>query len=80
VNRKIYPTHLFLETYYLQGDYKDLKQWRPFSLLCFDYKIIAKFLTNSLAKVINKLIDPSQTGAGPDTSTKSFPIISQKRE
>jgi exonuclease III len=49
-----------------KGDYKDLKQWRPISLLCFDYKIIAKFLTNSLAKVINKLIDPSQTGAGPD--------------
>jgi hypothetical protein len=63
------------------SDYKDLKQWRPISLLCFDYKIIAKFLTNSLAKVINKLIDPSQTGAGPfKTSTKSFPIISQKRE
>ena len=49
-----------------KGDYKDLKQWRPFSLLCFHYKIIAKFLTNSLAKVINKLIDPSQTGSGPD--------------
>jgi len=26
----------------------------------------ANFLTNSLAKVINKLIDPSQTGAGPN--------------
>ena len=49
-----------------KGDYKDLKQWRPISLLCFDYKIIAKFLTNSFAKVINKSIDPSQTGAGPD--------------
>ena len=50
-----------------KGDYKDLKQWRPISLLRFDYKIIAKLLTNSLAKVIHKLIDPSQTGAGPDT-------------
>lgn len=49
-----------------KGDYEDLKQWRPISLLCFDYKIIAKFLTNNLATVINKLIDPSQTGAGPD--------------
>jgi hypothetical protein len=49
-----------------KGDYKDRKQWRPISLLCFDYQIITIFLTNSLAKVINKLIDPSQTGAGPD--------------
>ena len=47
-----------------KGDYRDLKQWRPISLLCFDYKIITKFLSKNLAKVLNKLIDPNQTGAG----------------
>lgn len=48
-----------------KGDKKDLKQWRPISLLCFDYKIITKFLSGKLSKVIHKLVDIKQTGAGP---------------
>lgn len=48
-----------------KGNKRELKQWRPISLLCFDYKIITKCLTKKFAKVINKLIDINQTGAGP---------------
>ncbi|CAG2250566.1 unnamed protein product [Mytilus edulis] len=49
-----------------KGDKKDLKQWRPISLLCFDYKLITKTLAKRLSKVINKLVDIKQTGAGEE--------------
>ncbi|CAC5386260.1 unnamed protein product [Mytilus coruscus] len=52
-------------SYKNKGNFRDLKQWRPISLLCFDYKIITKTLTKKkMAKVINQLIDVNQTGAG----------------
>ena len=34
----------------------DLKYWRPISLLCLDYKIISKCLTNRFKKVMGNLI------------------------
>lgn len=49
-----------------KGDHRELKNWRPISLLCVDYKIISKVITNRISIFINKLININQTGAGKD--------------
>ncbi|CAC5405319.1 unnamed protein product [Mytilus coruscus] len=59
-------TGLILLVYKNKGNRKDLKQWRPISVLCVDYKILTKFLSKNLSKVINKLLDKNQTGAGQE--------------
>ena len=41
----------------------DLKFWRLISLLCLDYKIISKCLTNRVKRVMGNLIDIDQTAA-----------------
>lgn len=38
------------------------KNWRPISLLNFDYKIVAKVLANQVIGILPKLIDSDQTG------------------
>jgi len=38
-----------------------LENWRPISLLCVDYKILAKLITNRLKPVLGRLINPYQT-------------------
>jgi len=43
-------------------DKNELDNWRPISLLCVDYKILAKILTNRIKPVLNKIISPQQTG------------------
>lgn len=43
-------TGIITLSYKNKGDAKDLKQWRPTSLLCFDYKIITKTLTKQNGK------------------------------
>ena len=54
-------------TLIFKGRGKDLiKNWRPISLLCIDYKILAKIITNRLKKHFNDIINPFQTGAIPD--------------
>lgn len=59
-------TGIITLSYKNKGNFRDLKQWRPISLLCFDCKIITKTFTKKMAKVINQLIDVNQTGAGPN--------------
>ena len=39
-----------------------LKNWRPISLLCTEYKLLAKILANRINTVIHDLIDPDQCG------------------
>ena len=48
------------------GDLTLLQNWRPISLLCADYKIITKALALRLAKVLNKILEPSQTCSVPE--------------
>ena len=44
------------------GDRAEIKNWRPISLLCTDYKIIAKIITNRLKPLLEKAIGEEQKG------------------
>ena len=50
---------------YKKNDKLDTKNWRPISLLCTDYKILAKVLTNRLKLVLSTVVSPSQTCGVP---------------
>ena len=45
---------------YKKGDSTLIKNWRPVSLLCCDYKLMTKVLNNRLKKVLDSIISPSQ--------------------
>jgi len=47
------------------GDQTSIKNWRPISLLCSDYKILSKVLTNRLSAVLVEIISREQTGGLP---------------
>ena len=46
---------------YKKGDQFDARNWRPISLLCTDYKTIARALVNRLTSVIAQVVSPDQT-------------------
>ena len=48
-----------------KGDAKNLKNWRPISLLNVDYKICSKALSLRLAKVLEFIVSPDQTCSVP---------------
>lgn len=39
-----------------KGELQDIKNWRPVSLLCADYKILLKVLANRLKKVMDQIV------------------------
>ena len=51
-----------------KGDLQDIKNWRPVSLLCSDYKLLSRTLANRLKKVMEQLIHRSQTYCVPGRS------------
>ena len=57
--------------YKKRGDIKNLKNWRPISLLNVDYKIISKVLTLCLSKVLESIVNPDQTCSVPGRSILS---------
>ena len=48
-----------------RGDVLDMKNWRPITLLCVDYKIVAKALANRLLFVLPFVINTSQSCGVP---------------
>lgn len=61
--------------YKKRGDIKDLKNWRPISLLNVDYKICSKAITLRLSKVLDSIIDPDQTCSVPGRSISNNLIL-----
>ena len=57
--------------YKKRGDIKNLRNWRPISLLNVDYKIISKVLTLRLSKVLESIVNPDQTCSVPGRSILS---------
>ncbi|CAM4611155.1 unnamed protein product [Caretta caretta] len=51
-----------------KGDLRDLRNWRPVSLLSTDYKIIAKAISLRLGSVLADVIHSDQTYTVPDRS------------
>ena len=49
-----------------KGDLKQLKYWRPISLLCNDYKILTKILANRLKTFLPQIISKEQTCSIPN--------------
>ena len=50
---------------YKKHDRLDTKNWRPISLLCTDYKILSKVLTNRLKSVLASVLSESQSCGVP---------------
>ena len=48
-----------------KDDKRNLKNWRPISLLNVDYKICSKAVSIRLAKVLGSIVDPDQTCSIP---------------
>ncbi|XP_035854989.1 protein NLRC3-like [Sander lucioperca] len=48
-----------------KGDLQDLKNWRPVSLLCGDYKILSKALASRLREVTGEVVHVDQTFCVP---------------
>ena len=59
------------------GDKKDLKNWRPISLLCTDYKIIAKMIATRITKVLSSVIHEDQTCSVPGRSLHSNLLLTR---
>ena len=54
-----------------KGDRKNLKNWRPISLLNVGYKICSKAISLRLSKVLHLIIDPDQTYSVPGRTIAS---------
>jgi hypothetical protein len=53
---------------YKKGDSRDIKNYRPVSLLTIDYKVITKVLKSRLSRVIGGLVHPDQACGIPKRS------------
>ncbi|KAK3514786.1 hypothetical protein QTP70_031014, partial [Hemibagrus guttatus] len=51
-----------------KGDLQDIKNWRPVSLLCTDYKVMSKALANRLRDIMDFVIQTDQTYCVPNRS------------
>lgn len=72
-NKSLPPTmqQAVVRLIHKRGSKEDLKNWRPISLLCADYKIITKALTRRLGSVIGSVVHSDQTCSVPGRSILS---------
>ena len=59
---------------YKRGDRLEMKNWRPITLLCVDYKIAAKAIANRLLQVLDTLVHTDQTCGIPGRS----PVVNNR--
>jgi len=45
-----------------KGDESDLRNWRPITLLNYDYKIMATVIAHRFQKVLNTIVHENQVG------------------
>ena len=66
-NQKLTPTQRsgVITLLHNRGDVLDMKNWRPITLLCVDYKIAAKALANRLLLVLPFVINTNQSCGVP---------------
>uniref|UniRef100_A0A3P9LKP2 Reverse transcriptase domain-containing protein n=1 Tax=Oryzias latipes TaxID=8090 RepID=A0A3P9LKP2_ORYLA len=60
--------HAVLSLLPKKGDLTLLKNWRPLALLCTDYKLLSKVLSNRLKNVLGVIIHRDQSYCVPDRS------------
>ncbi|KAJ3585261.1 hypothetical protein NHX12_013982 [Muraenolepis orangiensis] len=53
-----------------KGDLMEIKNWRPVSLLCTEYKLLSKVLATRLREVMGQVIHRDQTYCVPDRESK----------
>ncbi|KAJ4940205.1 hypothetical protein JOQ06_026514, partial [Pogonophryne albipinna] len=53
-----------------KGDRTEIGNWRPLTMLCVDYKLLAKVLTDRLGEAMPHLVHVDQTCAVPGRSTR----------
>ena len=61
--------------YKKRGDKRDLKNWRPISLLNVAYKILSKVFTTRLSRVLSSVVHPDQTCSVPGRSISSNVVM-----
>ena len=51
-----------------KGNLLDIKNWRPVSLLCVDYKLLSRLFASRLGKAMEQVIHQDQTYSVPGRS------------
>jgi hypothetical protein len=51
-----------------QGEWALLKNWRPVALLCAEYKMVSKCLSNRYKEYLGLLVHKDQSHCGPELS------------
>lgn len=65
----LFPVNvLFFLSCQKKGDLSLLKNWRPVALLCAEYKIVSKCLSNRLKEYLGLLVHKDQSYCVPDRS------------
>ena len=62
---------------YKAGDKADLTNWRPLSLLCTDYKIITKTISNRIKNILSIIIHEDQTCSVPGRTIHSNLLLTR---